>query len=426
MSRVAIIGAGAMGLAAGYYASKSGHDVEIFEADTIPGGMAAHFDFNGLSIERFYHFVCKSDFSTFDLMNELGIGDQLRWVDTKMGYYIDGKHYHWGDPISLLRFPLMNLWQKLRYGLSTFWLTKQKDFDYLENISAVDWIVRNFGQKTYDLMWKRLLELKFYEYTTNISAAWIATRVKRVGNSRKNIMQETLGYINGGSQTLIEALVKNIESMGGKIYLGNPIDQVTSQNGKVTGIKIDGKRKKFDFVISTCPIPIVSAMIPGLSEAEKIAYDAIKNIGCVCVLVKLKQAVSDNFWLNINDANIEVPGIIEFSNLRNLDEHIVYVPYYMPVSHIKFTKNDDYFLNEVKTYLKKLNPRLKNNDFIDIKVGRLQYSQPICEPGFANKIPDIQTSLSGLQIADTSFYYPEDRGISESVKMGKEMALSLK
>ncbi|MDA9649532.1 NAD(P)-binding protein, partial [Alphaproteobacteria bacterium] len=167
MSKVAIIGAGAMGLAAGYYAAKSGHDVEIFETDIVPGGMAAHFDFGGLSIERFYHFVCKSDFSTFDLMNELSIGDQLRWVDTKMGYYIDGKHYRWGNPISLLRFPLMNFWQRLRYGLSTFWLTKQKNFDYLENISAVDWIVRNFGQKTYDLMWKRLLELKFYEYTTN-------------------------------------------------------------------------------------------------------------------------------------------------------------------------------------------------------------------------------------------------------------------
>ncbi len=33
-----------------------------------------------------------------------------------------------------------------------------------------------------------------------------------------------------------------------------------------------------------------------------------------------------------------------------------------------------------------------------------------------------ETSIAGLQIADTCFYYPEDRGISESVRFGKLMA----
>jgi hypothetical protein len=37
-------------------------------------------------------------------------------------------------------------------------------------------------------------------------------------------------------------------------------------------------------------------------------------------------------------------------------------------------------------------------------------------------LPSIQTSIAGLQIADTCFYYPEDRGISESVRLGKMMA----
>jgi hypothetical protein len=49
----------------------------------------------------------------------------------------------------------------------------------------------------------------------------------------------------------------------------------------------------------------------------------------------------------------------------------------------------------------------------------------VCEPGFAAKIPPIQTSIAGLQIADTCFYYPEDRGISESVRLGKEMARAI-
>ena len=41
---------------------------------------------------------------------------------------------------------------------------------------------------------------------------------------------------------------------------------------------------------------------------------------------------------------------------------------------------------------------------------------------FAAKIPPVQTPIHGLQIADTCFYYPEDRGISENVRIGEEMA----
>ena len=82
MKRVAVVGAGAMGLAAAYHCAKAGHAVEVLEAGSEPGGMAAHFDFDGLSIERFYHFVCKADRPTFDLLREIGLGDAMRWRPT--------------------------------------------------------------------------------------------------------------------------------------------------------------------------------------------------------------------------------------------------------------------------------------------------------------------------------------------------------
>ena len=50
MSRVVVIGAGAMGLAAAYHALKRGHQVTVLEAAPEAGGMAAHFDLGGLSI----------------------------------------------------------------------------------------------------------------------------------------------------------------------------------------------------------------------------------------------------------------------------------------------------------------------------------------------------------------------------------------
>ena len=36
-------------------------------------------------------------------------------------------------------------------------------------------------------MWRPLFDLKFYEFADNISAAWLWTRIKRVGTSRKSL-----------------------------------------------------------------------------------------------------------------------------------------------------------------------------------------------------------------------------------------------
>jgi hypothetical protein len=72
--------------------------------------------------------------------------------------------------------------------------------------------------------------------------------------------------------------------------------------------------------------------------------------------------------------------------------------------------------------LKRINPAITDADFLGMHVGRLRHAQPVCPPGFQAMLPPIETPIVGLQIADTCFYYPEDRGIAESVRFGAEMA----
>ena len=151
-------------------------------------------------------------------------------------------------------------------------------------------------------------------------------------------------------------------------------------------------------------------------------FQSIKNIAVVCVIVKLSKAVTDYFWLNTNDPEMDIPGLVEYTNLRPLDQHVVYVPFYMPGELPIFAEPDQVFIDKVKRYLKKINPDISDRDFIDIRASRYRYAQPVCDPGYLDTLPPVALPIRGLWVADTSYYYPEDRGISESIDFGRKLA----
>lgn len=419
---IAVLGAGPMGLAIAYQLIKDGHHPVIFEADDRVGGMTATFDFNGIEIERYYHFHCTSDDAFLQLLKELGIDHKMYWTETKMGYYYQGKVSPWGNPVALLKFPGLSLIAKFRYGLHAFLSTKRKDWHPLDNLEAVGWIKRWIGDEAYEVLWRKLFEYKFYNYTDNLSAAWIWSRIRRIGRSRYNIFREKLGYLDGGSNTLLQALKTYIESNGGEIQLGTPVSKVEIDNMRIKGIQTNGEFRAFDKVISTIPLPYVPALIPDIPGDLLEKYRAVNNIAVVCVIAKLKHKVTDNFWLNVNDPEMDIPGLVEYTNLRPLDAHIVYVPFYMPGEHTKYSDSDQVFLDKVRNHIKKINPNLSDDDFIELRASRYRRAQPVCQPGFLDSLPPVDLPIKGLWVADTSYYYPEDRGISESIDFGRSLA----
>ena len=94
----------------------------------------------------------------------------------------------------------------------------------------------------------------------------------------------------------------------------------------------------------------------------------------------------------------------------------------MPAEHPKFSEPDSAFLDKVRRYLRTINPSLREDDFIELRASRYRYAQPICEPGHLDRLPPVALPVQGLWAADTSYYYPEDRGISESIEFGRNLA----
>ncbi|MBO9688676.1 MAG: NAD(P)/FAD-dependent oxidoreductase [Mitsuaria chitosanitabida] len=420
--RIAVLGAGPMGLAAAYQLALDGHRPVVFEADDRIGGMTATMDFEGLDIERYYHFHCTSDRAFLKMLDELGLSDRMRWVATKMGYWYQGRLQAWGTPFALLAFKGLSLPAKIRAGLHAFLCIKRDDWKPLDHLEATGWLRRGVGDEAYEVLWRKLFELKFYDYTDKLSAAWIWSRIRRIGRSRYNLFKEKLGYLEGGSSTLLSGMKAAIEARGGEIRLSTPVRQVLIEEGGVRGVRLDGGDEHFDKVVSTVPLPYVSRLIPDLPSSVHAQFQALNNIAVVCVIARLRKPVSDKFWLNTNDPDMDIPGVVEYSNLRPMKDHIVYVPFYMPGEHPKFSDDNQVFLDKVKRYLCRINPELRDEDFIAMRASRYRHAQPICDPGYLERLPPARLPVRGLWAADTSHYYPEDRGISESIAFGRTLA----
>jgi len=421
---IAVIGAGPMGLAAAYRLAAAGHHVEVFERDDRIGGMSAMVDFDGLRIERYYHFICRPDQPTFDLLEELGLSHRLRWRPTRMGFFHDGRLHDWGHPFALLRFPGLGIIDKARYALHVMRAKGVRDWHPYDAFTSTEWLQRWVGKRAYDVLWRSLFHYKFYELQDTLSAAWLGTRIQRVARSRRSIFQEELGYLEGGSEVLLEELAARIRAAGGAIHLGTGVEEVLAREGRVCGLRTGGETRDFDRVISTVPLPYLPRLVPALPADECARIAAIRNVGVVCVLLKLRRPFSPNFWTNINSPGIEIPGLIEYTNLNPMggDVSLIYAPYYMPQDHPKYRRPGAEFIEETIATLERIRPGFARADVIASMASRYEYAQTVCTPGFYDALPPMRSKLAGLVLADTSHYYPEDRSISESVRVGSELA----
>jgi len=427
--KVGIIGAGISGLTAGYYLSKQKNiGVTIFEKETTLGGLASSFKLNGHLIERYYHFICLPDNDYLCLIKELGLQKYLNWTTTKMGLFYKGKLYPFGTPIDLLKFPKFSLLDKLKFGIGLFKIKSKNRDDWrdIENIPATQWLPKQFGQKSYEIVHQPLLEEKFGSYANSISAAWMWARIHRLGKSRTKILQlEKLGYLKGGTYTLIKELAQNITQQGGKIINQAKCEKIVIESNKVKAIICNGTTYEYDVVISTVPTNLFLRFINDVDDEYFERLKKIESIGVMCVLLQLTKSFSKNFWLNISDPRIPLAGVIEYTNLNPCPflngDKLIYIPRYLPANSKEYSLSDERIIEEYISYLKIINPKFSKEWIKASYVFRNKYAQPICELGFSKYIPAMKTSIDGLYMTDSSQLHPDDRAVSHSIKLGREV-----
>lgn len=422
---IVVIGAGLAGLAAAYDLSRQGQRVTLLEAGHEIGGLASSFQLEGQSIERFYHFICRSDHHLIDLVNELGLQDRLSWTQTHTAFFHDGKHYAFGTPFNLLFFRPVPWLQRLRFGLHIVRSRYRQQWRWLDQLPAKPWLIENIGEQAYQVIWHPLLRIKFGEFYDRISAAWVWHRIWRVARSRRRLWErESFGCLENGSASLVDHLAGWLERQPNvRLSPGTPVQRLVREGNKVIAVETTTGQIACDAVISTLALPVLDRL---LGQPEDPFFDKLRQIqyiGVVCAVLSLNQPFSRNFWMNINDPHISFNGVIEQTNLnqnlRRQGLNILYVPFYLPTREPRYSVPDEALIAEYLPMLRRVNPQFDESWVKEWRIFRTPHAQAICTTGFADSVPPLRAPLHGLYLTDSTQFYPEDRTLSAAIRQGR-------
>lgn len=430
--RVGIIGGGAAGLAAAYELTGQGHFAEVFEVAPFLGGQASTFEVGGGQLERGYHHLFVSDTAMTDLIHELGLGDKLAWLESKVGVYHSGRIWDFATPLDLLRFKPLTPFQRLRLGLVTFALQKTRNWQKFEGVTAEDWLTRNLGQDIYQAIWEPMLRGKFGDYYDQISMTWLWGKIYlRVASRGKTLQKERLGYPTGSFGEVFDRLEERIIEQGGKVHVSARISRVTIEDGAATGLEaqISGQEPEnntYDAVIATTPSYIFTRLAPTLPEEYRQKLTSVSYLSAVLMILTLDRPLTSKYWLNIADRTLPFVGVIEHTNMIDPKlyggNHIVYLTNYTPRDSALYSKTGEELLEEFVPQLRKLNPSFDRSWVKEFFHHKVDGAQPVIGVNYGQQIPHHRTPIRNLYLANTTQIYPEDRGTNYSVRMGRQVA----
>lgn len=424
--KVVIIGGGISGLTVAWELTAHGYEVVVLERRNVLGGLARSTKLNGRFIEVYYHFICGGDHNLIELVRELEIAEKLHWRPGYTSYFVANRLYPFTTPWDLLRFSPISLLSRLRFGLHGLRSRAMTDWQGIEHLTAQEWLIANVGQEAYEVIWQPLLKTKFGRYCDRISAPWIWHRIHRLAESRKSILRpEQLGYIEGGSRTLLTALANQIVGRGGEIRTGVSATRLAWAQEKIEGVETTSGYQQAGCVVAAVPLPELVVMLPEDSQYRRELTEIdFANVGCV--RLALNRSVTDSFWVNVNSSATSFSGFIEYSNLNPWRQYggseILYVPFYLNPEDQRNQWSDEEFIEAVLTDLAVVQPKFSQSWVRQATVNRDAYAQAICSPHFSEQIPTLRAPIEGLFVLDSTQLYPADRNLSGMIGLARSVA----
>ncbi len=419
--RVAIVGAGFVGLTAAYDLARAGLPVTVVEAVDCAGGLAAGFrdEHWEWSLEHFYHHLFTSDHHIMDLARQTGFGDRLIQRRPITAYQFQGRGYALDGVLPVLRFSGIPFVDRVRMGLVIAYLKLARDWRPLEQTTVRDWVCRWMGEPAYRVIWEPLLIGKFGKYHQGIPMSWLWARLHK--------RSARLIYFQGGFQAFADHLQLTVERSGADIRLGTPVERIRRGPQGVLELITPQGAVAADRVIWTTAPQALAERAPDLPDQYRARLLELRHLGALVVILALdRQLMERIYWLSLDKREFPFLACVEHTNFMPREcyggDHLVYLGDYPPPTDGIFELSDDELLDEWLPALGAINPQFDRRWIRHSWVFRSPYAQPVFPLGYSALVPGLETPLPGLLLASMSQVYPWDRGTNYAVELGHQVA----
>lgn len=426
--KVCVVGAGALGMTAALKLARRGFDVTLIERAAGLGGLADSWRVGDITWDRHYHVTLLSDAHTRKLAEEIGIGDQFDWRETRTGFYSSSKLYSMSNSVEFLKFPPLRFLDKIRLGFTIFYCARIRNWRRLEKITVADWLTRWSGKRTFESMWLPLLKSKLGDNYTDTSAAFIWATINRMYAARRSgLKKEMFGYVRGGYATFNDALGLALEKAGVRVQTATAVQSVVS-SGNQTLVNTQtrngaAEQTAFDHVVMTVQTPVIAGLVPELNDLEKRQLTDIRYMGVVCASVLLKKPLGGYYVTNITDPGFPFTGVIEMTALVDADQvdnrHLVYLPKYVSSDDALLKASDEEIQDSFLQGLFRMYPDLDETDVEAFRISRVSHVMALPTIDYSTKVPDVATSMPGVSIITSAQIVNGTLNVNETIALAE-------
>ncbi len=439
----AIVGGGALGLTLALRLAERNIPVTVLEAAPRLGGLASPWrlsdgapedaDDSNLTSEatwdRFYHVTLLSDSHLRGLLRELDLENDMRWVETKTGFYSGGQLHSMSNTFEFLKFPPLSLAEKLRLGATIFRASKIRDWRRLENMPVADWLVKQSGRGVFEKIWLPLLRAKLGEAYRDTSAAFIWAHINRMYSARRSgLKKEMFGYVPGGYATVLASLQRRLCELGVEIRCGAKVWEARGVQGEEgDGVEVTlqcGETRTYSNVVFTTPSPTIAAACPQLNAAERKRFEGVRYLGVVCASLLLKRPISPYYVTNITDGWVPLTGVIEMTTIVDPQElggrSLVYLPKYASSDDPIFETTDAELRERWLGTLEKMYPHFQRDHVEAFRVARARQVMALPTLRYSDRLPPMKTSVAGIWGVNSAHILKGNLNVNETIQVAEE------
>ena len=425
-SRWAVVGGGMLGLATAWRLAERGQRVTLLEAAPQLGGLTSCWSLGDVTWDRFYHVTLLSDTRLRALLSEVGLEEEIRWVQTRTGFYCDGQLHSLSSSWEFLKFPPLSLLQKFRLGSTIFYASKLKDWRALERIPVADWLRKLSGRSTYEKIWLPLLKAKLGDAYQRTSAAFIWSYIDRMYKARRSGMKrEMFGYVPGGYQRILQTLAAALEKRGVEIITSSPVQEILydpdlGQLQVSSGTGDDLTTRIFDQVVTTVPSPIIANSCPQLTQDEHRRLASAEYLGVVCTSLLLDRPLGGYYVTNITDSWVPLTGVIEMGSIVAPEylggNYLVYLPQYLLANDPGLKEPDADIHARCLATLEKIYPKFDRSQVKAIQTARAKHVMALPTLNYSQNLPPVESSLPGLYLLNSAQITKGNLNVNETIE----------